>query len=144
MLGGKILFVFLGASVLLINQPGRPSLLASSWSGQIGLKAGELFRDRLKSGSEGPEMVVISSGKFPMGDIQDKHGNDELPVREVVIKRSFAVSRYEVTFDQYDDFAKGTVVSCPTMKVGTGAPAGDLRFLERRCCLCGLVIRTNR
>jgi formylglycine-generating enzyme required for sulfatase activity len=107
MLGGKILFVFLGASVLLINQPGRPSLLASSWSGQIGLKAGELFRDRLKSGSEGPEMVVISSGKFPMGDIQGKHGNDELPVREVVIKRSFAVSRYEVTFDQYDDFAKG-------------------------------------
>jgi formylglycine-generating enzyme required for sulfatase activity len=120
MLGGKILFVFLGASVLLINQPGRPSLLASSWSGQIGLKAGELFRDRLKSGSEGPEMVVISSGKFRMGDIQGKHGNDELPVREVVIKRSFAVSRYEVTFDQYDDFAKGTVVSCPTMKVGAG------------------------
>jgi formylglycine-generating enzyme required for sulfatase activity len=43
-----------------------------------------------------------------MGDIQGKHGKDELPVQEVKIQKPFAVSRYEITFDQYDQFAKAT------------------------------------
>jgi formylglycine-generating enzyme required for sulfatase activity len=41
-----------------------------------------------------------------MGDIQGKHGKDERPVREVMIQRLFAMSRYEVTFDQYGEFAQ--------------------------------------
>jgi hypothetical protein len=32
--------------------------------------SGQVFRDRLKDGSDGPEMVVISGGRFRMGDIQ--------------------------------------------------------------------------
>jgi hypothetical protein len=43
-----------------------------------------------------------------MGDIQSKRGDDERPVREVTIQRSFAMGRYEVTFDQYDEFVKAT------------------------------------
>ncbi len=31
---------------------------------------GKVFRDRLKDGTEGPEMVVIPAGRFRMGDIQ--------------------------------------------------------------------------
>lgn len=72
------------------------------------MKPGVVFRDWLRSGGNGPEMVVIPASKFRMGDTRGKHGKDELPVHEVKIQKPFAVSRYEVTFDQYDEFAKAT------------------------------------
>jgi formylglycine-generating enzyme required for sulfatase activity len=75
---------------------------------EVAWKPGTVFRDRLKRGTEGPEMVVIPAGRFRMGDIQSKRGDDERPVREVTIQRSFAMGRYEVTFDQYDEFVKAT------------------------------------
>jgi formylglycine-generating enzyme required for sulfatase activity len=53
-------------------------------------------------------MVVIHAGKFRMGDIQGKHGKNEQPVHEVHIARRFAISKYEITFDEYDEFAKAT------------------------------------
>jgi formylglycine-generating enzyme required for sulfatase activity len=77
-------------------------------AGQIDSKPGQVFRDRLKSGGDGPEMVVIPAGKFRMGDIQGKHGKEELPVHEVKIPKPLAVSRYEITFDQFDKFAEAT------------------------------------
>ena len=66
--------------------------------------AGSSFRDRLSSGGEGPEMVVIPAGRFRMGDLAGARDNDEKPVHEVVIARPFAVSKYEVTFEDYDKF----------------------------------------
>jgi formylglycine-generating enzyme required for sulfatase activity len=72
------------------------------------MKPGEVFRDRLKNGSEGPEMVVIPPGKFRMGDIQGKYGKDELPVHQVNFQKAFAASKYEITFAEYDEFAKAT------------------------------------
>jgi formylglycine-generating enzyme required for sulfatase activity len=110
MLAGKLLLVFLGASVLLVSQHEKVWLQTApvSWAGQSRLKPGEVFRDRLKSGSDGPEMVVIPMGKFRMGDIQGVGGKDEQPVYEVNITRPFAVGRYEITFDQYDEFARAT------------------------------------
>src|SRR5262245_13722613 len=33
---------------------------------------GTVFRDTLKDGSQGPEMVVVSAGMFKLGDIQGK------------------------------------------------------------------------
>jgi formylglycine-generating enzyme required for sulfatase activity len=60
----------------------------------------------MKNGNDGPEMVVIPAGKFRMGDIQGQGLKDEQPVHEVRIRRPFAVGRYEITFDQYDEFAK--------------------------------------
>jgi formylglycine-generating enzyme required for sulfatase activity len=105
-----VLIVLAIASLLLVNEQEIISLQTSSdsWAGQAGFKPGEVFRDRLKSGSEGPEMIVVPTGKFRMGDIQGKHGKNEQPVHEVHIARRFAMSRYEITFDQYDDFAKAT------------------------------------
>jgi formylglycine-generating enzyme required for sulfatase activity len=67
--------------------------------------AGKGFRDRLKIGGEGPEMIALPPGKFQMGDPQGK-GGFEVPVHAVQIGRSFALGRYEVTFDEYDQFAK--------------------------------------
>jgi formylglycine-generating enzyme required for sulfatase activity len=71
------------------------------------LSAGKAFRDRLTNVQEGPEMVVVPAGSFRMGDVQDTGGYKyELPVRIVKIQKPFAVGRFEVTFEEYDQFAK--------------------------------------
>ena len=69
------------------------------------LSAGKVFRERLKNGQEGPEMVVIPVGSFRMGDVQGGGEQNELPVRTVRMQKPFAIGRYEVTFDEYDQFA---------------------------------------
>jgi formylglycine-generating enzyme required for sulfatase activity len=51
-------------------------------------------------------MVISPAGSFKMGDLQGVGEQDERPVRSVRIHRSFAVGRYEVTFGEYDRFAK--------------------------------------
>ncbi|MGH7847789.1 MAG: formylglycine-generating enzyme family protein [Candidatus Binatia bacterium] len=106
----KIFIVLVGATTLLVNAPERfwVQTPSASWAGQAALKPGEIFRDRLKSRGDGPEMVVIPAGKFRMGDIQGKHGKDELPVHQVNFQKAFAASKYEITFAQYDEFAKAT------------------------------------
>ncbi len=51
----------------------------------------------------GPEMVVIPAGSFRMGCVSGQDCRDaELPVHEVTIPEAFAVSRYEVTFAEWD------------------------------------------
>ena len=49
-------------------------------------------------------MVVIPAGTFMMGSPDSEVGRskDEGPQRKVTIARPFAVSRYEITFDQWD------------------------------------------
>ena len=72
---------------------------------------GEAFSDLLGSGEPGPEMVVIPAGEFVMGCFgtpppfpgAECHPREE-PVHRVEIRRQFAVSKYEVTFDDYDRF----------------------------------------
>ena len=68
---------------------------------------GRKFRETLRSGGEGPEMVVIPAGRFRMGCLSnDDACNDvEKPVREVAIAAPFALSVHEVTFEDYDRFA---------------------------------------
>jgi formylglycine-generating enzyme required for sulfatase activity len=70
-------------------------------------KPGKVFRDRLKDGSLGPEMVWIPAGSFRMGDIQGGGGSDEKPVHSVSVN-GFAMGKYEVTFAEYDKFAEAT------------------------------------
>ena len=75
---------------------------------QTKLKPGIVFRDKLKDGSEGPEMVVIQAGTFRMGDIQGDCCEHERPVHTVRIPKPFAIGRYEVKFEEYDQFAAAT------------------------------------
>ncbi|EDN68378.1 Serine/Threonine protein kinase [Beggiatoa sp. PS] len=65
------------------------------------------------SGS-GPQMVVIPSGQFRMGDIKGKGEDDEIPVHDVSIKKCFAIGIYEVTFEEYDHFARATDRELPS------------------------------
>jgi len=70
-------------------------------------KAGDIFRDRLKDGNDGPEMVLIPAGTFRMGDITGSGYSYEQPVHEVSVE-SFAMGRYPVTFAEYDYFCEAT------------------------------------
>ena len=55
-----------------------------------------------------PEMVVIPAGRFRMGCVSGIGCvNDEMPVHEVTIA-SFALSKYEVTVDEYNRFTDAT------------------------------------
>ena len=110
MVARKLLVVLLGAGSLLVSEQDRKILqtLSVSPAAQPSLRTGQVFRDRMKNGTDGPEMIVIPSGKFRMGDIQAKGLKDEQPVHEVDIRRPFAVGQYEITFDQYDEFVRAT------------------------------------
>lgn len=60
---------------------------------------GVAFRHALRGGGEGPEMVVLPSGRFRMGSEEGE--SDEKPVREVAIQ-SFALGVTELTFKDWD------------------------------------------
>ena len=66
------------------------------------------FRDELRSGGFGPEMLVIPAGRFRMGCDHREAGCpwDRHPPREVVFAAPFAMSKHEVTFDDYDRFLR--------------------------------------
>lgn len=70
--------------------------------------SGTIFRDRLADGSDGPEMVVVPAGRFLMGSADsDKAAYaNERPQHEVTIPKPFAMGKYEVSFEEYDRFAK--------------------------------------
>ena len=69
------------------------------------LQAGQSFSDALNSGGQGPEMVVIPAGRFRMGCVSGQGCfESERPVHDVTIPQAFAVSKYEVTFEDYDRF----------------------------------------
>lgn len=61
-----------------------------------------------KTSQDGPPMVLIQPGSFQMGDWTGRGQDDERPVHEVRFPRAFAMGQYEVTFAEYDTFAKAT------------------------------------
>ncbi len=83
------------------------------WSNSKNLTPGEAldvlaFELGLHSVVE-PEMTEVPAGTFLMGSRKDDPdaGPDEMPPREVTIE-SFWIGKYEVTFDEYDQFANVT------------------------------------
>ena len=67
-----------------------------------------------------PLMVVIPAGRFSMGSPEDEVGRTEGegPQHEVAIAEPFAVSKYEVTFDQWD--ACVAAAACPRARDAWG------------------------
>jgi formylglycine-generating enzyme required for sulfatase activity len=66
-----------------------------------GLKPLESFRECTK---DCPEMIVVPAGEFTMGSPATEKGRNgnEGPQDTVTIARPFAVSKFEVTFEQWD------------------------------------------
>lgn len=65
------------------------------------------FQDDLSGGGKTPMMVVVPAGEFEMGSSSSSRFTDERPRHTVKIK-SFAISKYEITFAEFDKFAKTT------------------------------------
>lgn len=67
------------------------------------------FHDTLADGAAGPELARIPAGEFQMGSPKNEPGRyDNEATRQVVIDQAFAIGRYEVTFDEYMQFARAT------------------------------------
>lgn len=67
---------------------------------------GTVFRDTLKDGSQGPEMVVIPAGSFVMGSPEEEreHKKVEVPQHRVTFRKLFMMGKYAVTFAEYDQY----------------------------------------
>ncbi|MCI5123783.1 MAG: hypothetical protein D3925_04730 [Candidatus Electrothrix sp. AR5] len=70
-----------------------------SWKDRLGR-----VRNRIM---KGPEMIMLPGGRFKMGDIQGDGSGDARPVHEVQLD-NFALSRYPVTFEEYDLYCMAT------------------------------------
>ena len=73
---------------------------------ELALKPGNSFRE---CAQDCPEMVVIPTGSFTMGSpsTEKGHKTTEAPQHRVTIAKSFAVSKYELTFADWDACVKG-------------------------------------
>ncbi|MBI2380097.1 MAG: SUMF1/EgtB/PvdO family nonheme iron enzyme [Gammaproteobacteria bacterium] len=66
------------------------------------------FSDPLADGGVGPEMVLLPTGEFLMGDARAVGQSSEVPVHSVSIGKRFAMSRFEVSFEDYDRYVAAT------------------------------------
>lgn len=102
--------------------------LASPASGEAPDKAmktqdGDVFQDC----DTCPEMITIPTGAFAMG--ADTQRDQEHPIHDVIIARSFAVSKYPITVLQYRAFAEAEPEAITTQRClvfgADGALASD-------------------
>ena len=73
-------------------------------------RPGQVFRDPLESGGEGPEMIVLAHGRYAMGspeDEPDRQGS-EGPAHAVTFARGVAIARTETTVGEYARFVEAT------------------------------------
>jgi formylglycine-generating enzyme required for sulfatase activity/CRP-like cAMP-binding protein/rhodanese-related sulfurtransferase/chromosome segregation ATPase len=67
----------------------------------------KVFQDSLKGSGKGPVMVKLPTAEFEMGSPGNSLNFDESPRHKVMLK-SFSISKFEVTFSEYDKFARAT------------------------------------
>lgn len=91
------------------------------------LEAPTRFEHELKSGGDGPEMVVVPDGEFWRGSEKDESGHqlDEQPVDTVKISR-LALSRYPITVGDFRRFVEATNYRTDAETNGGCRPHGAL------------------
>lgn len=103
------------AQMLLIAEPGNAA--AAELRQRIDLtthygifRPGQNFTDALSRGGRGPEMVVVPHGAFRMGapEGQDDANESEQPAHYIRFDRGFAMSRNEVTVDEFRRFVNAS------------------------------------
>ncbi|MBC8451789.1 MAG: SUMF1/EgtB/PvdO family nonheme iron enzyme, partial [Rhodospirillaceae bacterium] len=100
------------------------------------LTPGKTFRDC----PECPEMVVIPSGSFRMGDLSGGGKDAEKPVREVRIGYSFAVGKYEVTQDEW----VAVMGSNPSRFKGARNPVDKVSWKDAKAYVGKLSAKTGK
>jgi formylglycine-generating enzyme required for sulfatase activity len=68
---------------------------------------GRSFREDLQSGGQGPVMIELPAGSYEMGSIGNSLNFDEGPRHQVKLA-AFSIGKFEVTFAEYDRFARAT------------------------------------
>ncbi len=71
------------------------------------LSPAALFRDRMRDGTPGPELLALRGGSYRRGDLQGDGDGDEKPPVDIQVP-PFAIGIYEVTFEEYDRFCDST------------------------------------
>ncbi|HTV31327.1 MAG TPA: SUMF1/EgtB/PvdO family nonheme iron enzyme [Xanthobacteraceae bacterium] len=92
----------------------RPYVLSAAK--EQALKPGDTFKE---CAQDCPEMIVVPMGEFTMGSPPTEKGRyaDEGPQRKVTIARPFAISKFDVTFADWD--ACVSVGGCPQVSEGS-------------------------
>ncbi len=96
---------------------------------------------------ECPEMVVLPAGEFAQGSDKVESGHlDEKPQHTVKIVRSFAVSKYETTFAQWDVcVADGKCPKADDAGFGRGkVPAVNISWSEAKAYAAWLSAKTGK
>ncbi len=91
------------ASVDAAAPVAKPAAVAAAAPAAAGAPVTGEFHDALKAGGNGPAMIWIPAGSFEMGSASSQH-SDERPRHSVKIGK-IAVSKYEITFAEYEKFA---------------------------------------
>jgi formylglycine-generating enzyme required for sulfatase activity len=76
-------------------------------------------QDVLSNGEKGPVLVVLPKGSFRMGN---DHSAEESPSHDVEIAYHFAISRYEITAHEYQQFCNAMSLPCPEQQGQDDAP----------------------
>src|SRR5262245_31258795 len=115
-------------------------------NGQENAKAarpGSAFRDCAHGC---PVMIVIPAGRFMMGSPEQELDRDDSEglQHEVTDAKPFAVSKFEVTFDEWDACRCRDSVSPSRRRLGTRGDARDPREQGRCQAIGGLAFTTYR
>jgi hypothetical protein len=116
----------------------RPYVLSAAK--EQALKSGDSFRE---CAQDCPEMVVVPAGSFTMG----WPDWTEQPLHTVTFTKPFAVSKYEVTFADWDACVTGggcNGYKPDDQRLGASAAAGDQRQLGRSASIRGVARRSDR
>jgi formylglycine-generating enzyme required for sulfatase activity len=102
-------------------------------------------KDRFSDGSAGPSMMVVGGGDFTMGRPLALSDEDEGPIHGVRVS-DFLISATEVTFEEYDRFARATGRRLPNdFGWGRGKrPVVDVSWEDARAYARWLSRRTGK
>lgn len=77
-------------------------------------------QDQLSDGSKGPPLAMLPAGAFQMGN---DRVDSESPMHRVEISHNIAMSRFEITADEYAEFCAATSLPCPAAPWSGSHPA---------------------
>ena len=102
---------------------------------RFNVKIGRVFRDDLRGGGQGPQLVILEAGQFRMGDVVGDGSADERPAHDVQLRAPFAIGVYEVTQADWAAYSQSAAAENPRLPK-TGVRREDivayLRWLSRQ------------